>query len=39
MIFRHYREVVDGEAAKKWFAIMPPDVWPPQDWRLRFRRK
>jgi integrase len=39
MIFRHYREVVDGEAAKKWFAIMPPEVWPPQDWRLRFRRK
>jgi integrase len=34
MIFRHYREVVDGEAAKAWFAIMPPSVWPPQGWRI-----
>ena len=38
MIFRHYREVVDGEAAKTWFSIMPPEVWPPTDWRLRIRR-
>ncbi len=35
MIFRHYREVVDGEAAKAWFAIMPPEIWPPKEWRLR----
>jgi hypothetical protein len=39
MIFRHYREIVDGEAAKAWFSLMPPEVWPPADWRLRFRRK
>jgi hypothetical protein len=23
MIFQHYREVVDGDEAKKWFAIKP----------------
>jgi len=39
MIFRHYREVVDGEAAKAWFNIMPPAQWPPTEWRLRFRTK
>ena len=39
MIFRHYREVVTGEEANAWFSIMPPDVWPPAEWRLRFRRK
>ena len=39
MIFRHYREIVDGEAAKAWFSLMPPEVWPPAKWRLRFRRK
>jgi len=39
MIFRHYREIVDGEAAKAWFSIMPPEVWPRTDWQLRFRRK
>lgn len=27
IIFRHYREVVDEEAAKAWFGIMPPDDW------------
>lgn len=27
VIFRHYREVVDEEAAKVWFGIMPPDDW------------
>jgi len=27
IIFRNYREVVDEEAAKKWFGIMPPDDW------------
>ena len=30
MIFRHYREVVDEEAAKAWFSITPPDGWQPQ---------
>jgi integrase len=39
MIFRHYREVVTQEDAKAWFSIMPPEVWPPADWRLRFRTK
>ena len=27
IIFRHYREVVDEEAAKAWFGIMPPEGW------------
>jgi len=27
VIFRHYREVVDEEAAKVWFGIKPPDDW------------
>lgn len=27
IIFRHYREIVDDEAAKKWFGIMPPEGW------------
>ena len=27
IIFRHYREVVDEDAAKAWFGIMPPDDW------------
>jgi integrase len=35
MIFRHYREVVTGEDAKVWFSIMPPEIWPPKEWRLR----
>ena len=39
MIFRHYREVVTGDDAKTWFSIMPPEVWPPADWRLRFRTR
>ena len=39
IIFRHYREVVDEDAAKAWFGIMPPAVWPPAEWRLRVRRK
>jgi integrase len=39
MIFRHYREVVTGDDAKAWFAIIPPEVWPPADWRLNFRTK
>jgi integrase len=27
MIFRHYREVVDEQAAKAWFSITPPEGW------------
>jgi integrase len=29
MIFRHYREVVDEEVSKIWFAIAPPPGWEP----------
>ena len=29
MIFRHYREIVDEEAARTWFGMMPPDGWMP----------
>ena len=32
MIFKHYRAVVDEDAAKAWFSIMPPAQWPPQGW-------
>ena len=31
MIFRHYREVVDEQAAEAWFSIMPPDGWVPPE--------
>jgi integrase len=34
IIFRHYREVVDEDAAKAWFGIMPPVVWPPKELRI-----
>jgi integrase len=27
IIFRHYHELVQPEAAKAWFEIMPPDDW------------
>ena len=39
MIFRHYREIVDEEAAKKWFSIMPPEGWQPPElqWSVRER--
>lgn len=39
MIFRHYREVVDGEEAKAWFAIKPPEDWQPNglQWNIRER--
>mgnify|MGYP002621925288 CR=1 FL=1 len=39
MIFRHYREVVDEEAAKAWFSIEPPDGWMPKElpWPVRER--
>ncbi len=39
MIFRHYREVVTPEDAKAWFAIMPPEVWPPAGWCRNIRAK
>lgn len=39
VIFRNYREVVDEEAAKAWFSIMPPEGWQPEGlkWSLRER--
>ena len=39
MIFRHYREVVDGQSAEEWFSIVPPDGWMPSGlkWTLRDR--
>ena len=39
MIFRHYREIVDEEAARTWFGMTPPEGWqPPElDWALRDR--
>ncbi len=27
VIFRHYHELVDRDAAEAWFGIMPPDDW------------
>ena len=29
IIFKHYRELVTGEAAAKWFSISPPEGWVP----------
>jgi integrase len=39
MIFRHYREIVDGEATKAWWSIMPPEGWEPAGlkWSIRER--
>jgi integrase len=37
MIFRHYREIVDEEAARTWFAITPPDGWIPSGLKLSLR--
>jgi integrase len=39
MIFRHYREIVDEEAARTWFAITPPEGWVPKvlPWPIRDR--
>ncbi|MBN8457425.1 MAG: site-specific integrase [Verrucomicrobia bacterium] len=39
MIFRHYREIVDGDEAKAWFAITPPEGWLPEGlkWSIRER--
>ena len=31
MIFRHYREIVDEDAARAWFSMMPPVGWLPQE--------
>ena len=39
MIFRHYREVVDEEAAKAWFAVTPPAGWLPKDLPLGLRAR
>jgi integrase len=39
MIFRHYREVVDGEAAKAWFSITPPEGWLPKDLPVSIRAR
>jgi len=41
MIFRHYREVVDGQSAQEWFSITPPDGWIPSGikWSIRDRMK
>jgi integrase len=39
MIFRHYREIVDGEAAKAWWSIRPPEGWVPPElkWSIKQR--
>ena len=37
MIFRHYREVVDGQSAEEWFGITPPDGWMPSGLKLSIR--
>jgi integrase len=39
MIFRHYREIVDGEAAKAWWSIHPPEGWVPPElkWSIKQR--
>ena len=39
MIFRHYRELVDEEAAKAWFSVTPPEGWEPigLKWSIRER--
>jgi integrase len=39
MIFRHYREIVDEEAARTWFGIMPPDGWTPPGLNLNLRER
>lgn len=38
MIFKHYRAVVDEEAAKAWFSIGPPEAWPPKKWEFPIGR-
>jgi hypothetical protein len=41
MVFRHYREIVDEESAKAWFAVTPPEGWLPAElkWSIRERLK
>jgi integrase len=39
MIFRHYREIVDAEAAKAWFSIQPPDGWIPPELRWSIKQR
>lgn len=40
IIFKHYRELVDGDAAKEWFSIEPPEGWKPPmaKWDRRARK-
>jgi integrase len=39
MIFRHYREIVDEEAAKAWWSITPPDGWQPPELQSSVRER
>ena len=39
MIFRHYREIVEEDTAKVWFAITPPDGWQPKDLPMSIRAR
>jgi integrase len=39
MIFRHYREIVDEEAARTWFGITPPDGWMPTGLKHSLRER
>jgi len=39
MIFRHYREIVDEEAARAWFEITPPAGWQPGGLKWSIREK
>jgi hypothetical protein len=38
-VFRSYREVVDADATKAWWSILPPERWEPVGlkWSLRER--
>jgi len=38
-VFRYYREVVDADAAKAWWSIMPPEDWQPNGlkWTMKER--
>jgi integrase len=40
IIFKHYRELVTGDASAKWFAIMPPEGWvpPTTNWNRQKRK-
>jgi integrase len=39
MIFRHYREIVDEEAARTWFGMTPPDGWMPTGTKHSLRER